>query len=235
VKTVRHIPGTKPALSAIQIRVFLVDDHPLLRQGIAECLGDEPDLLVCGQAGSAEDALPAIGRTQPDVVIVDISLPRRDGIELTRDITHRYHDVLVLVFSMHDESLYAERALQAGAAGYVMKSAPSEILIQAIHKAIAGEIVVGQRLVQRMLAREAMGTPAPPLSLLEILTNREVEIFRLLGSGRQCQEIAQQLQLSVKTIESHQTNMRQKLDGSTIIQLRRLAADFLCAEAVGLF
>jgi DNA-binding NarL/FixJ family response regulator len=225
---------TKPATTGTKARVFLVDDHPLLRHGIAESIGDEPDLLVVGQASSAPEAMPAITSTKPDIVIVDISLPGRDGIELIKDIKAQNHAMLVLVLSMHDESLYAERALRAGAAGYVMKNASSDALIQAIRKALGGEIVVGQHLVQQILTRNAAGTRQASLSPLERLTNRELEIFRLLGRGRLRREIAQQLHLSVKTIESHQANMRQKLDLNTIIQLRKLAAEFLCTEAAGL-
>jgi len=227
-------PKTKPATSGTKARVFLVDDHPLLRHGIAESLNAAPDLVVVGQASSAPEALPAIASTKPDIVIVDISLPGRDGIELTKDIKAQNHATLVLVLSMHDESLYAERALRAGAAGYVMKNASSDALVQAIRKALSGEIVVGQNLVQRILTRNAAGERQAALSPLERLTNRELEIFRLLGRGRLRREIAQQLHLSVKTIESHQANMRQKLDLDTIIQLRKLAAEFLCTEAAGL-
>jgi DNA-binding NarL/FixJ family response regulator len=234
VKEVRHVAGTKPALSATPIRVFLVDDHPLLRQGIAERLGEEVDLWVCGQAGSAEEALPAIANAKPEIVVVDISLPGRDGIELTKDITHQHHDVLVLVFSMHDEALYAERALQAGAVGYVMKSASAKTLIQAIRKALAGEIVVDQCLVQRLLAREATAPLASPPSPLERLSDRELEVLNLLGNGRLRREIAQQLRLSVKTVESHQSHMREKLGLSTNHQLSQLAAEFFFAEAAEL-
>ena len=227
-------PKTKPAPSSTKTRVFLVDDHPLLRQGIAESISDEPDLLVCGQAGSAEEALPAITRAKPDVVIVDISLPGRDGIELIKDLKARLHTLLVVVLSMHDESLYAERALRAGAVGYVMKSASSETLMRAIRRVIAGEIVVGQHLVQRMLARNVTGARKASASPQDSLTNRELEVLRLLGRGKLRRDIAQQLHLSVKTIESHQSNMREKLGLSTIIQLRKLAAEFLCTEAAGL-
>jgi len=211
-----------------------VDDHPLLRQGIAESISDEPDLLVCGQAGSAEEALPAITRTKPDVVIVDISLPGRDGIELIKDLKARLHALLVLVLSMHDESLYAERALRAGAVGYVMKSASSEMLMQAIRKAFAGEIVVGPHIVHRMLTQIATGAREASYGPLEGLTNLELEIFRLLGCCRLRREIAHQLHVSVKTIYSHQSHVREKLGLSTISQLRKLAAEFLCTEAAGL-
>ena len=227
-------PKTKPAPSSTRTRVFLVDDHPLLRQGIAESIGDAPDLLVCGQASSASEALPAIASTKPDIVIVDISLPGRDGIELIKDIRTQYHAMVMLVLSMHDESLYAERALRAGATGYVMKSASSETLMRAIRRVIAGEIVVGQHLVQRMLARNVTGARKASASPQDSLTNRELEVLRLLGRGKLRRDIAQQLHLSVKTIESHQSNMREMLGLSTIIQLRKLAAEFLCTEAAGL-
>ena len=223
-------PVPAPALAPTQTRVFLVDDHPLLRHGIAESLSDEPDMLVCGEAGAAAQAMAAIAQAKPDVVIVDISLPGRDGIELVKDLKAQFHTLLILVLSMHDESLYAERALRAGAVGYIMKSAATETLIQAIRKARSGEIVVGQRLVNRMLNQIASGTHETSTPL-DCLTDRELEIFRLLGRCRLRREIAQQLHLSVKTIESHQSNMREKLGLSSIIQLRKLAAEFLCAEA----
>lgn len=226
-------PKSSPAPRSAQTRIFLVDDHPLLRKGIAECINDEPNLSVCGQAGSAAEALPAIARAQPDVVIVDISLPGRDGIELIKDIKSHQRDALIMVYSMHDESLYAERALRAGATGYVMKNDSTENLIQAIHKVIAGEIAVGQRLVKRVLTRLMHGAREPAPSPLACLTNRELEVFRLLGQARVRREMAQQLHLSAKTIETHQSNIRKKLGLSTSNQLRKLAVEFLCSEATG--
>ena len=186
-------------------RIFLVDDHPLLRKGIADCIRDEPDLTVCGQAGSATEALPAIAREKPDVVIADISLPGRDGLDLIKDLKVQRRNLPVLVLSMHDESLYAARALRAGARGYVMKSAPTAELINAIRRVLAGEIVVGQNVINQILA------PGGKVSPLECLTDREMEIFRLLGQGLQRTQIAAQLKLSVKTIETHRDHMRQKL------------------------
>jgi DNA-binding NarL/FixJ family response regulator len=226
-------PNKQPASPASRIRVFLVDDHPLLRHGIAESIGDEPDMEICGQAGSAAEAMPAIASSKPQVAIVDISLPGRDGIELVKDLKGHFPSILILVLSMHEESLYAERALRAGAAGYIMKSASTDTLIQAIRKARAGEIVVGRRLVNRMLTRIATGAQAADVAPLECLTNRELEILRLLGHCRLRREIAQELHLSVKTIESHQANMREKLGLGNIIQLRKFAAEFLCSEAAG--
>lgn len=224
---------TPKASPTPQIRVFHVDDHPLLRRGIADCIRNEPDMTVCGEAGSASEALPAIARETPDLVIVDISLPGRDGIELIKDIKARHHTMLILVYSMHDESLYAERVLRAGASGYVMKSAPTEMLIQAIRAVQRGELVIGAQVVDRMLARLAKRGSKPAMTLLECLTNRELEIFRLLGRGRLRREIAQQLHLGVKTIETHQANMCQKLDVKTTVQLRQLATEFYQAEAAG--
>jgi DNA-binding NarL/FixJ family response regulator len=226
--------NSKSASDAGRTSIFLVDDHPLLRHGIVECLGAEPDLWVCGQAGSAEEAMPAIARIQPDVVILDISLPGRNGIELTQNIKANFHTILVVVLSMHDESLYAERALRAGASGYLMKSASNDMLLQTIRQARVGEITVGQQTVQRIMAQCTTGVRTSNPSPLKSLSNRELEVLRLLGHCHPRREIARQLQLSVKTIESHQSNMREKLGLSSIFQLRKIAADYLCSEAAGL-
>jgi len=226
--------NSTPASAAYKTSIFLVDDHPLLRHGIAKCLDAEPDLWVCGQAGSAEEAMPVIARIQPDVVILDISLPGRDGIELTQSIKASLRTILVIVLSMHDEALHAERALRAGAAGYLMKSASNDMLLQAIRQARAGEIRVGQQTVQRIMAQCTTGAQSSNPSPLKSLSLRELEVLRLLGHCHPRREIARQLQLSVKTIESHQSNMREKLGLSSILQLRKLAADFICSEAAGL-
>ncbi len=216
-----------------QVRVFLVDDHPVMRRGVADCIEEEPDLTVCGQAGSAAEAIPAIGRAKPDVVVTDISLPGRDGLELIKEIRARDRHARVLVLSMHDESLYAERALRAGARGYVMKSAPTEELMQAIRRVRNGDIIVGPRVVNRMLARTAGGAPDGRAGPVECLTDRELEIFRLLGQGRGRREIAEQLKLSVKTVEAHRVNIRLKLGVGTAAELRQCAVEFLREEAAG--
>ncbi len=219
---------------ARKIRVFLVDDHPVMRRGVADCIDEQPDLAVCGQAGSAAEAVPAIAGARPDVVVTDLSLPGRDGLELIKDLKARDREVRVLVLSMHDESLYAERVLRAGAYGYVMKSAPPEELLEAIRRVSSGDIVVGPQVIKRVLARSMWGeTGGQPASSVQGLSDRELEVFRLLGQGLERREIAARLQLSVKTVEAHRVNIRQKLGVSTAAELRQRAMEFLREEAAG--
>ena len=217
-----------------KIRIFLVDDHPLLRRGIAESIHNEPDMTVCGEANNAMEALPAIAHAKPAVVIADISMPGRDGLDMVKDIHNQYQHTFVLVYSMHDESLYAERALRAGARGYVMKSAPTSELIQAIRKIVDGEIAVGRQIINRALTRTAGTGHATGSSPIELLTDRELEVFRLLGQGVQRKEIAAQLHLSIKTIEAHRANMRVKLGLPGSAALMRYAMEFLREEAAGM-
>jgi DNA-binding NarL/FixJ family response regulator len=225
------MPGKSAKL--VKVRVFLVDDHPALRKGIADCIDAELDLAVCGQAGSAAAALPAITRAKPDVVIADISLPGRDGIELIKEIMAQLRGVRVLVLSMHEELLYAERVLRAGARGYLMKCTPTEDIMQAIRRVVAGEFVLGPQVISQMAARTAAGAKLETGSPVECLTDRELEVYRLLGQGRQRREIAAQLRLSPKTVEAHRVNIREKLGVRTATELRRHAAEFLCEEAAG--
>lgn len=215
-------------------RIFLVDDHPLLRRGIADVINDEPDMIVCGQAGSAAEALACIAATQPDLVVADISLPGRDGFELIKDLKTQFRHAFVLVLSMHDESLYAERVLRAGARGYVMKSAPTSELLKAIRQVLSGEVVVGPKVIGRLLARTATGTGNGVTSPLECLTDRELEVYRLLGQGQQRHQIATQLHLSVKTVEAHRENVRKKLGLPSAAELRQHASEFLREEAAGI-
>jgi DNA-binding NarL/FixJ family response regulator len=226
------VPAKRPAQA--KTRVFLVDDHPALRKGIADCIDAEPDLVACGQAGSATAALPAVARTKPDVVIVDISLPGRDGIELIKDIRAQQRNVRVLVLSMHDESLYAERVLRAGARGYLMKSTPTEEIMQAIRRVAGGEIVLGPRVIGQMAAHTRAGARPGFVSPVDCLTDRELEVYRLLGQGLQRAEIAAELRLSPKTVETHRVNIREKLGVRTATQLRRHAMEFLREEAAGM-
>ncbi len=223
----------KTAARPAKARIFLVDDHPLLRKGIAESIRTEPDMIICGQATTALEAIPAIAQARPDVVIADISLPGCDGLELIKYIKAQHGDVVVLVYSMHDESLYAERILRAGARGYVMKSAPTEELIRAIRQVLAGEIAVSRQIINRALTRTARGSRAAGSSPIELLTDRELEVFRLLGKGMQRKEIAAQLHLSVKTIETHRANMCMKLGLQGSSALLHHAIEFFREEIAG--
>lgn len=213
--------------------VYLVDDHPGMRRGIAFCLAEQEDLCVCGEAGTAAEALPAISKLKPRIVVTDISLPGRDGLDLIKDIKACHRNARILAFSMHDESLYAERVLRAGAHGYVMKCASMDELISAIRHVRDGEFVLGSKVVRQLAARSAaVGTPATT-STVDCLTDREMEIFRLLGQGLERRAIAEQLSLSPKTIEAHRANIREKLGLETSTALRRHAMEFLREEATG--
>ena len=194
-----------------KVRVFLVDDHPLLRKGIGNCINAEPDLGVCGEAGDASAAIEGIARLRPDVALVDISIPGRDGIELIKSLRALGNTTRLLVFSMHDESLYAVRALRAGASGYVMKSDPEQRLLDAIRAVHAGQVVLSERL-DKVLLRQAVGqaarvTPEP----LAQLSDRELQVLRLFGEGCERKQIASELKLSIKTVESHRASICHKL------------------------
>jgi DNA-binding NarL/FixJ family response regulator len=219
--------------TSAKTRVFLIDDHPGMRRGITACIAEEPDLVVCGQAGNAAEAMQGIARTKPDVILTDISLPGRDGLDLIKEVRAREPHALVLVLSMHDESLYAERALRAGARGYVMKSAPTDELMDAIRRVRAGEVAIGRRVVGAIAAKVAGNPRVASLSLVDCLSDRELEVFRLLGQGMPRRDIAEQLGLSVKTVETHRANIREKLGVRSAAALRQQAGEFLRDEAVG--
>jgi DNA-binding NarL/FixJ family response regulator len=221
-----------PPAKSGKTRIVIVDDHPLLRTGLAARLRDEPDLAVCGQAGDLAEAMAVIDRERPDLVLVDISLPGRDGLELLKDIRARHPPMLTLVLSMHDESLYAERALRAGARGYVMKGAAPETLVQAIRDVVAGELVVGKEIVKRVLQRVGQtGTGGIAGSPVDRLTDRELEVFRLIGEGHNRNRIANELHLSVKTVEAHRANIRQKLGAENAAEVMQRAVRFVQCEA----
>lgn len=213
-----------------KIRVFIVDDHPCVREGIAACIRDQPDMMLCGQAGTIPEALEGVARTRPTVVVVDIEIPGRDGLELIKELKARYPRLPLLVLSMHDESLYAPRALHAGAAGYVMKSAPTETLLQAIRQVCAGKVVVSEAVQTRLLRLITSGGKP---SALGRLTDRELEVLRLYGQGRTRGQIAAQLNLSVKTVETHRAHICRKLGLRNSTELLRFAMDFVRHPTTG--
>ena len=183
--------------------------------------------MICGQAGSTAEALRMTDELQPDLLVVDIGLPGRDGLELIKDIRAHNDNCMILVFSMFDEELYAERALRAGAQGYLMKHESPVKLIEAIRSILRGEMVTGKGIVQRALRRTAAGRTATTSSPLSLLTDRELEIFRLIGAGKGRNEIAKQLGVSVKTFEVHRANIREKLGLKNAAELLLHAAQFL--------
>ena len=192
-------------------KVLLVDDHPVVRQGLALLVGREPDLLVCGEADGARSAFQAIETLQPDIVVLDISLAGPDGLDVLKEIRMRSGNLPVLILSMHDESIYAERALRAGANGYIMKQEATEKVLIAIRKILKGDVYLSERLTSAMLNQFVHGSDTIKSSPIVSLTDRELEIFRLIGEGHSTRQIADELHLSVKTIESHQAHIKEKL------------------------
>jgi DNA-binding NarL/FixJ family response regulator len=191
--------------------VLLVDDHPVVRQGLALLINREPDLAVCGDAEEASTALRRIEELKPDLIVVDISLKGPDGLDLLKDIRARDPNLPVLILSMLDELLYAERALRAGANGYIMKQEATERVLVAIRRILGGEVYVSDRMADRMLHRFVGGGQTSQRSPIAALTDRELEVFRLIGEGRGTRQIAEELHISVKTVESYQAHIKEKL------------------------
>lgn len=201
--------------------VFIVDDHPLLRQGLSLLINQQQDLEVGGWAEDAETALQAIANNRPGVMIVDISLGGTDGLDLLKTIRSFDGVLPVLILSMHDESVYAERALRAGANGYIMKQQATEEVLAAVRRILQGGVYLSDGISNKMLQQYVGGTPASASSRISNLSDRELEVFCLVGEGRATREIADQLRLSVKTIETYQAHIKEKLvlrSGRELIQ-----------------
>jgi DNA-binding NarL/FixJ family response regulator len=203
-------------------RIFLVDDHPVLRDGLRRLLEAEPDLQICGEADSARKVFDKIEAAAPELAIVDISLPGPSGLEVIKGLKSRFPDLRILVLSMHDEALYAERSLRAGARGYVMKQAPTESLLTAVRRVLRDEIYLSQALSSQLLG-VFVSQKAVPGSVLQKLSDRELEIVRLIGKGSTTGEVASELGISSKTVESHRGNIRRKLNLRSGSQLMRFA------------
>lgn len=202
-------------------QVLIVDDHPVIRDGLLTIVNHEQDLNVCGQADDAAVALKAIAELKPDIVVTDISLKSSDGIELTKIIKARCPRLPVIIFSVHDESLYAERALLAGAKAYLMKDEVSENIIKAIRTVLNGDIFVSDTISKKFLHKIAGDRAGAAKTPIENLSDRELEIFRLIGEGYKASQIARQLHLSIKTIETYRTRIKEKLglaDASELLQ-----------------
>src|SRR5437868_10760832 len=200
------------AAKKVKSTVLLVDDHPIVRQGLAELIDHEKDLSVCGMADDMHHALDQIIALSPDLVVVDISLKGGNGIELLKNIKVRYPRQPVLMLSMHDESLYAVRALRAGAAGYIMKQEATERVLTAIRQVLVGEIYLSEKMEKKMMQQLVGGRTARTGSPIEDLSDRELEVFGLIGQGHGTRQIAEELHLSIKTIESHRAHIKEKLN-----------------------
>jgi DNA-binding NarL/FixJ family response regulator len=193
-------------------RVFLVDDHPIVRQGLARLIASEPDLEVCGEADDVPSAVRAINELSPDVVVADLSLKQGSGIDLIKTLQTQSPQIPILVLTMHEEPFYAERALRAGARGYLTKQEASEKILTAIRQVVGGEIYVSDRISPQLLKRLISGAPDEDDPLVSRLSDRELQVFLMIGEGLGTQEIADQLNLSVKTIETYRAHLKEKLN-----------------------
>ena len=199
--------------------IFIVDDHPLVRRGLQQLINGEPDLEVFGEAAGTRETLAALSHTMPDLAIIDLSLHDGNGLELAKHLLARFPELLILISSMHDENLFAERALKAGAKGYINKSATGDELINAIKLVLSGKIYVSQQLLLNKISDDIH----PEQSPVRQLSNRELEIFEYIGSGMGTADIASKVNLSIKTIESHRANIKKKLGLASSGELVRSA------------
>jgi DNA-binding NarL/FixJ family response regulator len=204
-------------------RIFVVDDHPLVRAGLTNLINGQDDLVVCGEAKNSAQAIDGIIKTQPDVALIDISLENESGLELVKQLARQFPQVALIVLSMHDEGLYAERALRAGARGYVMKHQTSTSVLASIRQVLAGEIYVSERIVNKMALRLASSRESFARSPIERLSDRELEIFRLLGHGRTTSQIAADLNLSLKTVQAYCARAKEKFGVTSLTELLRAA------------
>jgi len=202
--------------------ILIVDDHPMMREGLRSVINRQPDMTVCGEAENAPQAIRAVQKLNPDLALVDITLPGKSGLELVKDLRALLPKLVILAISLHDESLYAERMLRAGASGYITKQQPPEELVKAIRQVLDKRVYVSSELSESLLRRFSFQAPGD-LSPMKLLTDREFEILHLIGEGKAQRDIARQLHLSPKTIAVHAANIRQKLHLKTTAQLIRFA------------
>ena len=206
------------------VKIAIVDDHSLIRRGLHQLFDDEVDMSVCGEAKNAAECLVMIKNTSPDVLVLDISLPDGSGLDLIRRIKAIKTDIAILVSSMHDETLFAERALQAGAMGYISKQEAAEHIIEAVRRIVQGKIYVSERMTERMLQKNLTNKNKP--TSIEALSDRELEVFEQIGAGHSTAQIAVNLKLSVKTIETHRAHIKQKLGLESSTELARHAVQW---------
>ncbi len=205
--------------------VFIVDDHPIVRQGLSQLINAEHDLVVCGEAATVDGAMQSLDLADPDVVIIDLSLADSDGLELIKEIRNKTRHLPVLVLSMHDENMYAERLLSAGANGYIMKQAAADQLLTALRRVLAGGVYVSENLGASIVERLAGSERKRDSNPIERLSNRELQVLNLIGRGQTTRQVATNLNLSVKTVESHRQRMKKKLHLQTSAQLIHFAVN----------
>jgi DNA-binding NarL/FixJ family response regulator len=216
---------------ATPFRVFIVDDHPMMRIGLGHFLTQDGDIKICGEAPDAPTALEGIEQTHPDLVLLDISLDGRSGLDLLRDLRFRFPDLPVLVHSMHDEMIYADHALAAGARGYLMKQETSEKVRVAVRQVLSGQTYLSERLRARGPSPAGRTAPRPARTPIGSLSPREFEVFRLIGRGGTNQEIARYLHISLKTVEAHREHIKRKLKVTSATALNLLAVRWESGQA----
>lgn len=211
--------------------ILLVDDHPIVREGLNVLLAEQPDLEVVGELASADSLLAAVDSLRPAAVVLDLTLAGEEVTPVVQLLRHRHPDLRILILSMHDELVYAERLLAMGANGYIMKQEPPAEFLRALRRVIAGEVYVSAAVAERVLGRMRQGRAAPTGSF-DALTDRERDVLRLVGRGRSTQEISRELAMSPKTVDSHRRNIREKLGLVNPRELVRYAARWAGADAV---
>ena len=216
-----------PVDNAQQVRILIVDDHPIVRHGLVQLIEQEPSFKVTAQASSAEEAVEKLASSPYDLAVVDVSLKGVSGLELIKQIRERGHELPVLVMSMHDEDFYAERALRAGAQGYIMKQRATSDVVTAIQRVLAGDLYLSKELSGKLLRRAVHPTSEAAAVGAEQLSDRELEVLQLLGQGVSTREVAEHLSLSVKTVESYRANIKRKLGLKNAAELMRYAVDWV--------
>ncbi len=207
-----------------KIRVFIVDDHPFVRQGLALLINQQKDMTVCGEAEDENGALKQMEKCRPDIAFVDITLKGSNGINLIKSLKKWHPDVIILVLSMYDEALFAERVLRAGARGYIMKQDAPDQVLTAIRQVLAGDIFLSEKMSAQLLKKSVGAKTDGGGDPIEVLTDREIEVFQLIGEGKNTREAADLLHLSVKTVEVHRENIKKKLGMASAVDLAQFAA-----------
>jgi DNA-binding NarL/FixJ family response regulator len=215
----------RPTMS--ETRVLIVDDHPFMRRGLAQTINDQPGLEVCGEAGNSAEAMQIMESSSPHLAVVDISLGGESGIELIQAIHEKWPATRILVSSMHDETLFAERALRAGALGFVNKGEPPAVFVAALQRVNSGQIYLSERMTKRMLNQVLADNVEANRSPIETLSNRELEVFEMIGRGQTTKQIAGHLGLSPKTIETYREHLKHKLNLANASELTRNAVQWV--------
>jgi DNA-binding NarL/FixJ family response regulator len=217
------MPHTPEPRKTKATRILLVDDHPIVRDGLAESINQEPDLTVCATAEDRQEALKLVETTKPELAVIDLMLKNSSGLELIKDVHARWPKLLILVVSMHDETLYAERVLRAGAQGYITKQQATRDILLAIRRVLSGGIYLSEKTASTVLARLTSKPRAASDSIADLLADRELQIFEMTGRGLSTREIAEQLRIDMKTVDTYRTRIKEKLNLESTSELLQLA------------